>query len=349
MSDCCASFLDQMDQLNRRRFMEVGAAGSMAVAAGSALGAEEVAKTASTPSAENLVKDLFESLTPQQRKTIAFPWDHHDGRSGKDVPLRLTVRNNWRITQPSVISPFYTTDQQEMIEAIFYGLYDKEWHGNIKKQLRDDAGGYGRAQSIAIFGEPGTGKFEFVMTGRHLTIRCDGDSTDHYAFGGPIFYGHAAESFNEKPNHPGNVFWPQAVKANHLFEMLDGKQREQALLLVEPSEEEVQLQGENGNLPGLKGRDMTSDQREHLDEVLTTLLAPFRESDRQEVERCLKAQGGLEECALSFYETGDIGDDGVWDNWRLEGPSFVWYFRGSPHVHVWVNVAENASTRISTS
>ena len=39
----------------------------------------------------------------------------------------------------------------------------------------------------------------------------------------------------------------------------------------------------------------------------------------------------------------DIGDDRVWDNWRLEGPSFVWHFRGSPHVHVWVNVADSAS------
>ena len=33
---------------------------------------------------------------------------------------------------------------------------------------------------------------------------------------------------------------------------------------------------------------------------------------------------------LTFYEDGDIGNDKVWDCWRLEGPSFVWYFRGSP-------------------
>ena len=31
----------------------------------------------------------------------------------------------------------------------------------------------------------------------------------------------------------------------------------------------------------------------------------------------------------------------MWDNWRLEGPAFVWYFRGAPHVHVWVNVADD--------
>ena len=34
-------------------------------------------------------------------------------------------------------------------------------------------------------------------------------------------------------------------------------------------------------------------------------------------------------------------------NWRLEGPSFVWYFRGRPHVHVWVNVADNASPKLN--
>ena len=33
----------------------------------------------------------------------------------------------------------------------------------------------------------------------------------------------------------------------------------------------------------------------------------------------------------------------LWAAWRLEGPAFVWYFRGNPHVHVWVNVADDPS------
>ena len=60
---------------------------------------------------------------------------------------------------------------------------------------------------------------------------------------------------------------------------------------------------------------------------------------------CLKKQGGLDGCNLAFYKEGDLGDDGEWDNWRLEGPAFVWYFRGSPHVHVWVNVADDPSVK----
>ena len=42
-----------------------------------------------------------------------------------------------------------------------------------------------------------------------------------------------------------------------------------------------------------------------------------------------------------------LGSDCVWDNWRLEGPLFVWHFRGSPHVHVWVNVADDPSVKLN--
>ncbi|MCA9039067.1 MAG: hypothetical protein KDA65_01830, partial [Planctomycetaceae bacterium] len=75
---------------------------------------------------------------------------------------------------------------------------------------------------------------------------------------------------------------------------------------------------------------------------------PYRKIDQEETLTCLKAQGGLDNCRLVFYQPGDIGNDGVWDNWRLEGPSFVWHFRGAPHVHVWVNVADDPAAKIST-
>ena len=56
------------------------------------------------------------------------------------------------------------------------------------RQFRDDMGGFGVRQGIAIFGTPGTRQFEFVLSGRHGTMRCDGNSADHVAFGGPILY-----------------------------------------------------------------------------------------------------------------------------------------------------------------
>ena len=328
-----------MLSLDRRRFVQTVGTGLAAAA----IPGELFAKSKSpAPKSENLVKTLYESLTPEQREAICFPWDHTDDEG----LLRLRVSANWHITKPGVTSKFFTKDQQELIESLFFGLYHPDWHDRIRKQLKDDSGGYGKNQNIAIFGEPDSGKFELVATGRHLTVRCDGDSAGHFAFGGPIFYGHAAQGANEKPDHPGNVFWPQALQANSLYKMLDGKQRKAALLPFQPAQYEIQFKGRNGDLPGLKVAEMTADQKAEMKKVLACLVEPYRETDRAEVDRCLDAQGGLDACHLSFYQTGDIGEDQVWDNWRLEGPAFVWYFRGAPHVHVWVNVANSPAPEI---
>jgi hypothetical protein len=333
--------------IDRRDFLKTAGAAAVAGSAALSLPNWAVAKNAATPGAkpESVVKTLYESLKPEQRKKMCFAWDHIDPKRGL---LRTFVANNWNITPEQINGDFYTKDQQAMIREVFKGIIHPEWVSRIDKQLEDDAGGYGNEQSIAIFGEPGSGKFEFVMTGRHMTIRCDGDSAEHVAFGGPIFYGHAADGFNEKPNHPGNVFWPQALAANKVYEMLDGKQREQALAAKLPREQDVSFGGAHGKRPGISVDTMSSDQQDELRKVLTKLVEPYRQNDRDEAMACLKSQGGLEKCALAFYKEGDIGDDKVWDCWRLEGPAFVWYFRGSPHVHVWVNVASDPSVKTNS-
>ena len=214
----------------------------------------------------------------------------------------------------------------------------------MQKQIEEDNNGpWGSSQNIAIFGKPGDGKFELVMTGRHMTVRCDGNSTEHVAFGGPLFYGHASGAFDEEPNHPGNVYWEQALAANKVYEMLDGKQRKQAEVPSTPIEQKVGFRGPKGPFHGIPVAELSADQKEQVQKTLEKLIEPYRQSDRDEVVACLKSQGGLDKCSLAFYTDEDLGEDKIWDNWRLEGPSFVWYFRGSPHVHVWVNVASDPS------
>ena len=148
------------------------------------------------------------------------------------------------------------------------------------------------------------------------------------------------------PN-PGNIFWHQALAANRVYEMLDGKQRKLALVPKEPVESAVGFRGSAGPFSGIPVSELSSDQKEHVQKVLGKLLDPYRQSDRDEVVACLKAQGGLDRCHLAFFEEPDLGDDGVWDVWRLEGPAFVWYFRGTPHVHTWVNVSADPSVKLN--
>jgi len=341
---------DSQHPVRRRDFLKT--AGGLAIGAG-AIGSLKPGRVwakprvveASQASPESLVKTLYETLSPAQRETVCFDWEHQDSEQGL---LRSRVAANWQITDPSITDPFYSDDQRAIIRGIYEGIFQPDWHAKIDQQLEDDAGGYGESNSIAIFGTPGSDEFEFVMTGRHMTFRCDGNSADHVAFGGPIFYGHAANGFDEGPDHEGNVFWPQAQAANGLYQMFDGRQRDLALIKKGlPNESHVAFRGQEGPFQGIPITELSSDQKVHLQQVLQKLLEPYRQTDRDEAMACLTAQGGLDACQLAFYAKNDIGNDGVWDNWRLEGPAFVWHFRGAPHVHVWVHVADNPSVKLN--
>ncbi|NUQ63862.1 MAG: DUF3500 domain-containing protein, partial [Pirellulales bacterium] len=296
------------------------------------------------PAPETTVKRLYDSLSDKQKKIVSFDWDYVDPDRGL---LRTRIAANWQVTEPAVRSEFYTAEQQHLIREIFEGLVQPDWVERFDKQLQDDAGGFGLHQSIALFGRPGEGKFQFVITGRHSTLRCDGNSADHLAFGGPIFYGHAASGFTEKPDHPGNIFWHQAVAANDLYQMLDGKQQKQALLAEAPRENQIGFKDPDGPPSGIPVGELSADQKARAQQILQKLVEPFRQSDRDEVIACLNNEGGLDACRLAFYRAGDLGNDGVWDIWRLEGPAFVWHFRGSPHVHTWVHVADDPSVPLN--
>lgn len=286
---------------------------------------------------ETLVKALYDSLTEAQRSPLTFAFDD---------PLRSKISNNWHITDQR-IGKFLNADQNAMVREIFLKAHSDEYAETVVKQVEHDSGkkGFGDS-SIAIFGEPGTGDFEFVLTGRHTTRRIDGDSVKGKAFGGPIFYGHAADGFNEGPDHKGNAYWYQAESANKVYAMLDGKQRETALLEKEPADTAttIKLKRQAGDLPGLRFADMTADQQAGVKTVLDDLLLPFREVDRKE-SMALIEKANIDDLHLSFYQEGDIGKDEVWDNWRIEGPHMVWYFRGAPHVHTWVHISDPDTPR----
>jgi len=325
-------------RLSRRHILR----SSVAMAAAAAIRSPLVsaADVAAADSAETLAGRLHASLTRDQRAEVCFPWDHVHPKFGL---LRTRVGNNWNATAPEVKGDFFSKEQQQLVREIFERLIDPDWHARFDKQLEDDAGGFGHGQSIALIGEPGSGKFQFLLTGRHMTLRCDGDSADHVAFGGPIFYGHDTGGGTEDKDHTGNVFWPQAVAANGVYSMLDGRQRKLAMVAKTPPENAIAFRPDGQVASGIPVSELSADQRVELERVLGVLLEPYRTVDRDEVRGCLTAQGGLDRCRLAFYQDDDLGDDGVWDNWRLEGPAFVWHFRGSPHVHVWVNIAGSPS------
>ena len=253
------------------------------------------------------------------------------------------VNNNWAIVKPTISD--MSTEQQALCQEIMKNLCSEDGYERFMKQMDDDAGGF-ENYHVAVFGEPGTDKpFEWVLTGRHDTLRADGNSVEGAAFGGPIFYGHAADGHdNEDAKHTNNVWWYQGEQANKIFQTLDDKQQAQALVAKAEADEPKTIQLKGSQLPktGLAIAGLDGQQKAMVRELLEMMLRPFRAFDAAEVRECLDVNGGVDKLRLTFFKEGDIGNDGVWDIWKLEGPAFSWYFRGSPHVHTWLNVARKA-------
>jgi hypothetical protein len=311
--------------MTRRQFVQASAA----LAALPLVGAAQDRPRGS----EELVRALFKSLTDQQKKIVALPWD--DKR-------RTHVSNNWNVVEPT-IGELFSRDQRALLSDIFKGLTSGDGHERFERSMEDDSGGFD-AYTTAIFGDPtGGGPFQWVMTGRHLTVRCDGDSTENAVFGGPIFYGHAVE-FHEDADHSGNVWWHEALQANRVFAALDGKQREKALLPNSPPEnlKLIRLRGDKGPFDGIPVAELTRDQKPLVEELIKLLLSPFRASDVDEAMKSIRENGGLDRLHLAYFKEGDLGEDGIWDRWSVQGPAMTWHFRGSPHVHCYVNLAGKA-------
>lgn len=329
---------DHPSGISRREFVK--SVGTVALAAslptiGSrvALGADAPAGPTAKAPAETAVSRFYATLKDDQKKNICFPFDH---------PLRSKVNNNWAIVKPTIED--MSKEQQELCKEIFKNLCSEDGYERFDAQMAEDYGGFEKYH-VAVFGEPGTDQpFEWVLSGRHNTMRADGNSVDGVAFGGPIFYGHAAHSFDEDAKHTDNVWWYQGIQANKIFATFDDKQKAKALVDKAEGDEPrvIELKGDKLGDAGIAVADLDGQQKQMVQQLLKDLTSPFRSFDVDEIQECLRDAGGADKLRLTYYKEGDIGNDGIWDIWKLQGPAFTWYFHGSPHVHTWVNIAKKA-------
>ncbi|HYE97617.1 MAG TPA: twin-arginine translocation signal domain-containing protein, partial [Planctomycetota bacterium] len=101
-------------ETTRRGFLKT----TTALAAAAAVGGPSILRASSADGPEALAKAFHKSLSAEQRKAVAFPWDN---------PNRMKVMNNWEIV-PQQIGKFYTADQQQLVKDIFKGMTSPEGH-----------------------------------------------------------------------------------------------------------------------------------------------------------------------------------------------------------------------------
>ena len=239
--------------------------------------------------AEALVKELFSGMSDDQKKKVCRPYDNKD---------RLTCNPNHALDKP--IGEVYTKTQQELIEKILRAMSSGDelsWKQITRGGTWDASKSFDRT-GANIFGDPLKGKFAFLFTGHHITLRCDGEPTDGVAFGGPIYYGHTPNGYSDT-----NVFSYQTKQAAKFYDALDKEHRTEATIAKgNPGEGAPSVK-----LPGYQAArrrptaNLSSDQKELMGKVMKDLLSPFRKEDSDEVMAVLKETGGMDKLQFAFF------------------------------------------------
>ena len=238
------------DGVGRREFLRLAAAATATAAGGLLLPGSAAAAPSPKSAAETAVKTLYDTLSDKQKKTICFDWDHQDAKRG---PLRTHVSNNWHITKPTVASDFYTREQQVRAGDVFKSIFSPEWHQRLFKQLKDDTNGHpwGTDQNIALFGKPGAGKFEFVMTGRHLTCRADGNSSAR-CLGWPDLPRPCRQRLQREGASSRQRLLAPGPAGQQGLHHSRGKQQKEALVARRPAEKAVAFRGARAAGPAFR-------------------------------------------------------------------------------------------------
>jgi hypothetical protein len=324
----CGEHVETQEALDRRDFIRVVGQGAAAVALGSMIQVPATAAdTPATPAksvkpAEELIRELFSGLSDEQKQQVVKPFTD---------PARLQIYNRALGTP---IGKVYTKAQQELVDRILRAMCNgDEGYTRITREGKFDNTGSFENCGANIFGDPSNGqKFTFVFTSHHLTCRCDGNSEEGAAFGGPLYYGHIVNGYS-----PRNQFFFQTKSVMSVYDALSEKQRKVAVLSGSPGEGlgSVRFRPADQPKPGISFGELNKDQQALVETVMRDLLAPFRKEDGDEVMQIVKANGGLQKLHLAFYGS----EPGQWHFWRVEGPGFVWNFRPLPHVHTYVNIS----------
>jgi len=336
----CTHGPDATPVLGRRDFIRaVGATAAVAAVGGlpavTPLARARAARAEKQAAAEGLVFDLYATMDADQKAKLVRAWDYgSDG--GKKLPARLMTANG--PIDKKLIGVEYTKKQVELLDRIFRSISNgEEGYKRLSRNGKFDASGDFESIGALIYGEPVAGKkFSLVFTGHHITVRCDGNSEDGAAFGGPLYYGHSPSGYATT-----NVFAYQTKAVNEVYEALDEKQRQVAVKpgVWKDGVDSVKPPKAGATLPGLSVTELSKDQAGLIEKVMRELVAPYRKEDGDEVMEIIKANGGLGKMSLAFYEEGKTSAKEPWTFWRLEGPGFVWSFRALPHIHTFVNIS----------
>ncbi len=324
--------------MNRRWLLKAGGTtAAVAAVAGGALAYRFIPATPSGPlaSSSELANELLASVGPELRRALQVNYDH---------PYRQYHNRGVWAGGINVARADFSRAQRNLIVELMHSGLSETGRSIIPNQLLlklPDA----VFNNLLVCGEPGTAECQILFTGPHLNLRIGGANREGVAFGGPQVYGD--QRGNKSPGLPGNVYQPQFVTGMALHAALSPEQQAAAVLPESPIQTRIELQGSRGHFPGVPVAEMSAGQQQAVRHLIELTFAPYPEEDVAYAWECLAANGGIEGLHASFYADSAYEDSEAYQTYRLEGPAAVFYFRGFPHVHAFLNVAMDGDAPLS--
>lgn len=324
--------------MKRRRMLALLGTTVGAAAGGMILGREFLLPPA--PSAvlrppRDLSIALFESLEGESRRRACVPFDH---------PLRQYHNRGVRGGGLPISAATLSREQRSILTDLLHAGLSAAGRERVPNQFYLSWPGV-HLMNLLICGDPRTASWQVILSGAHLMLRLGGAGSEGVAFGGPIIYGDQRGDFS--PGLPRNVYRYQYEAAGRLLESLDAGQRSAAILPRAPIQTRIELQGGAGEPPGVAVASLPRRSRAITEEIVDGILSTWPDEDVAYSRRCLEANGGIDALHASWYEESEDGGCGDHQIFRLEGAAAVFYFRGWPHVHAFVNIGMDGDRPLS--
>ena len=318
--------------MDRRDFLKLGAGYAAAMSGVSCLG---VPRADSLEPVRDLAIELFGSLDDDVRRRVAVPYEH---------PLRQYHNRGVSLGGAPINRSSFSWEQMKLVNRLFYSGLSAEGREILPRQFFLRWRGL-RSLRLLIVGDPNEGHYQVIFSGPHLNLRFGGRSREGVAFGGPLAYGD--QRGNERQGLPGNVYQYQFRQGQELFSSLTPAERRGALLEGAPIQTQIELRGSDGAMPGIPVSDLSATNKKRVRALVDGIVQVYHEDDAAYAKTCLEKNGGVDALHLSYYEDGEVDGSGEYQIFRVEGPAAVFYFRGFPHVHAFINVAMDGNAPLS--
>jgi hypothetical protein len=322
--------------MNRRKFLKLGA--SLGVLAGTGLyGGYRFLppkRSRDLEPVDTLARRLYIGLDSDQRAETCVGYDH---------PLRqYHNRGVWGGGRRVLLG--FNREQRRIVTDLLYAGLSAEGRARVPEEYFTQWTGV-HSMRVLICGDPTSSPYQVILTGPHLNLRLGGKSGEGAAFGGPQVYGD--QRGNDRVGLPGNLYRDQFLIGQRLLRTLDTARKKHALLEEAPVQTQIELQGRHGSFPGIPVAELSPESKALARELVEQIFSTYPPEDVSYARECLEANGGIDTLFLSYYQHGQEGDIPEGQVFRLEGPAAVFYFRGHPHVHAFLNVAMDGDAPLS--